>query len=254
MLNILLIVIIVILILIIIFKKDYFINNKYINNNLEKISEHTNKLIPSKSQYGGSGDKGKHHHDYLSYYQKIFNRVKSNFKLLEIGIAEGYSIISFLRTYPNSTIYGVDINLKSWDENYNKFNITDSEKHRLNIINGDATHNSILNKIPNNLDIILDDGSHTTNDMINSFSLLFKYKLKKGGVYIIEDVHCYNTKHEFIDYIISLFPYVYKFNSFKECNMLSGHENIKNRIKLDWKYEIKDITISRDIVVITKEE
>ena len=125
-----------------------------------------------------------------------------------------------------------------WNKNYNKFNITNYEQSRLNIIKGDATQNNILNKIPNNLDIILDNGSH---------------KLKNGGIYIIEDVHCVKERNKFIDYMISLFPFVYKFNNFNETYMLSGRETIKERIKLDWRYEIKDITFSRDIIIVTKE-
>jgi hypothetical protein len=39
-----------------------------------------------------------------------------------------------------------------------------------------------------NFDIIIDDGLHTTDANINLFTNSFN-KLKKNGIYIIEDVH-----------------------------------------------------------------
>jgi hypothetical protein len=57
----------------------------------------------------------------------------------------------------------------------------------------------------------------------------------------------------FLEYVKQLFPFTYKFKNFKECRVLSGKKNIEDRIKLDWRFQIKDITISRDIIIITKE-
>lgn len=37
-------------------------------------------------------------------------------------------------------------------------------------------------------DIIIDDGSHVSSDIIRTFALYFP-KLKSGGTYIIEDLH-----------------------------------------------------------------
>jgi len=127
------------------------------------------------------------------------------------------------------------------------------KKKRLKIIKHDATKKSLINKIPNDFDVILDDGSHKPNDIQQTFELLFNNNLKEGGIYIIEDVHCGMYIEPFLNYIYSLFPFVYKFNNFSECKMLSGRKDIKKRIKKDWRYKIKDITISRDIIVITKE-
>jgi predicted O-methyltransferase YrrM len=173
--------------------------------------------------------------------------------MLEIGISHGYSVVSFCRTYPKSIIYGVDINLDIWNKNKKSFKLTQDEKKRLNIIKHDATDKNICNKVPNDLDVILDDGSHKPDDIIKTFELLFKNNLKKGGIYIVEDIHCNNYPFPFLEYVKQLFPFTYKFKDFKECRMLSGKKNIENRIKLDWKFQIKDITISRDIIIITKE-
>ena len=221
---------------------------------LNDISQDVNKLFPSEANYGGTGDKGHWHHDYLDYYEKILNQLPTNFKLLEIGVAGGYSIISFARKYNQASIYGIDVDINHWNQNKDKFNITQNEINRLNVQELDATHDDIIHKVPNNLDVILDDGSHQPEQMIKAFNLLFPNNLKKGGIYIIEDVHCDSEAFPpFIDYVKELLPFVYKFSNFKECKMLKGRDEIKKRIALDWRNSIKDITFSRDVIVITKE-
>jgi hypothetical protein len=45
---------------------------------------------------------------------------------------------------------------------------------------------SLSNHLADELDIIIDDASHNLRDIIITLSIFFK-KLKKGGVYIIED-------------------------------------------------------------------
>ena len=248
------VMIIAILVFVVLIKEDCSSENyKKETLDLIKVSKDVNELIPSPAQQGGTGDKGEHHHDYLYYYKDIISRVKPDFKLLEIGVAGGYSVVSFCRAYPQSNIYGVDINLTSWSKNKDKFNLTLSENKRLHILKGNATKVGITQIIPKDFDIILDDGSHEKNDIIQSFELLFRNNLNDGGIYIIEDVHC-NYNIEVLDYIKNLFPFVYKFNTFTECKMLSGRNSIKQRTTLDWRYQIKDITISRDIVIITKEK
>ena len=229
--------------------REYFTNNKSLN----EVAQHLNQLVPSQANYGGTGDKGDWHHDYLDYYEKILNQLPVNFKLLEIGVAGGYSITSFVRKYDEAFIYGIDINLDHWNQNKDKFNLTQNEINRLNVQKLDATHDDIIYNIPNDLDVILDDGSHQPKDIVETFNLLFPNNLRKGGTYIIEDIHCDQFPFPFFNYVKELLPFVYKFSNFKECKMLKGRDEIKSRILLDWRYSIKDITFTRDIIVITKE-
>ena len=79
-----------------VFKTLEFSSIETFNNmKLDDVAKHFNALIPSPANYGGTGDKGQWHHDYLDYYEKILNRIPANFQMLEIGIAGGYSIASF---------------------------------------------------------------------------------------------------------------------------------------------------------------
>jgi hypothetical protein len=56
-------------------------------------------------------------------------------------------------------------------------------------INDDETTSKILSHVDNGFSVILDDGSHTSKDIIKSFIKYFSL-LNEGGIYIIEDLHC----------------------------------------------------------------
>ena len=77
--------------------------------------------------------------------------------------------------FPNATIYGFDI-----DQKCTKF-----ENGRVKIIIGDQNKLEDLKKIPGDLDVIIDDGSHVEEHVIKTFNYLFTEKLNIGGKYII---------------------------------------------------------------------
>jgi cephalosporin hydroxylase len=76
-------------------------------------------------------------------------------------------------------IYSIDIYDKS-----------PQEEKRIKIFQGSQIDHNFLDKVMDNidtpLDIIIDDGSHINEHVINTFEYLFP-KLKLGGIYIIED-------------------------------------------------------------------
>ncbi len=55
---------------------------------------------------------------------------------------------------------------------------------------GDATQQGFVDSAlgETRFDIIIDDGSHHSNDVIASFDILFE-RLKPGGIYVVEDLH-----------------------------------------------------------------
>tara|TARA_X000001382_G_scaffold130383_1_gene125051 strand:- start:3425 stop:4069 length:645 start_codon:yes stop_codon:yes gene_type:complete len=128
---------------------------------------------------------------YLHVYENIFSVYDRNAELniLEIGVREGPSINMLLEYFPNSTVYGMDIN-NCTSEPY--------DKSRFNFIQGDQTNlddiNKIIDMLPvkqgsrSSFDIIIDDGSHLTSDFVFTYNNLFKH-LNRNGVYIIEDTY-----------------------------------------------------------------
>lgn len=123
---------------------------------------------------------------YLSEYNnQLESYRKKEVSLLEIGVQNGGSLEIWNKFFPYAKVLvGCDINK---DCDGLKF---DSPK--INVVAEDANTDIAENKITelsSSFDIIIDDGSHTSGDIVNSFSRYFPY-LKDGGIYIAEDLHC----------------------------------------------------------------
>ena len=118
-----------------------------------------------------STDKGSTH-SYLKIYDELFSNI-INPSILEIGVASGGSI-KLWQEYTNNIVHGVDIQLQLHAPNLFESNILDWN-------------------IPQKYDIIIDDGSHTTSDMINTY-----HKLKDfyNYLYIIEDIQDFSQLDE----------------------------------------------------------
>ncbi len=127
----------------------------------------------------GSGDKGTAH-SYIDVYNKKINQPQCS--LLEIGIYEGLSLLMWKDYLPNANIFGVDIT--------DQFIMHDLSS--CNVIIDDATSIGFSHRFDDHsLDYIIDDGSHSLLDQLNSLAYLFQ-KLKSGGIYFIEDVPIQN--------------------------------------------------------------
>ncbi len=133
-------------------------------------------------------DKGDENHSYKGVsYLDVYAKCLAPFRgkpisMLEIGVFRGESLRMWKRYFPGSNIYGLDI-----DPGTKQF-----EENRICIEIGSQADAAVLEglaKKSGGFDIILDDGSHVNKHMIKSFDCLFKH-LKKGGVYIIEDLGC----------------------------------------------------------------
>ena len=126
-------------------------------------------------------DKCSETHNYCVKYEKYlpFNRW-DDLKILEIGVLDGKSLLTWRDYYYRSHITGIDIN-------------PDCKKYsgeRISIEIGSQADNVFLNEIMREygkFDMILDDGSHMNSHIIYSFEHLFE-SVKSGGVYVIEAI------------------------------------------------------------------
>lgn len=119
-------------------------------------------------------------HTYGDSYDEIFEEFKrdSEINFLEIGIQKGGSLLAWAEYFTNGNIYGVDIIDCVLDE-------YKSEKfHYIFKDIKDPSVKDTLNGIM--FDIIIDDGSHQLPDVLYVVNN-YLYKLKNGGVLIIED-------------------------------------------------------------------
>ena len=80
--------------------------------------------------------------------------------------------------FPFASIFAIDI--------YDKSSL---QEDRITIFKGSQIDRIFLNKVTEEIgkiDVIIDDGSHINEHVIESFNVLFP-KLKDGGIYVIED-------------------------------------------------------------------
>ncbi|RWC32699.1 glycoside hydrolase family 99-like domain-containing protein [Mesorhizobium sp.] len=123
---------------------------------------------------------------YLSAYDRIFSEYRNKpVRILEIGVQNGGSLEIWRRYFAKAElVLGCDINLACGNL------IFDDEK--IAVVVGDANTDEVERSIAarsEKFDIIIDDGSHSSSDIIRSFVRYFPH-LSEGGVYIAEDLHC----------------------------------------------------------------
>jgi hypothetical protein len=125
-------------------------------------------------------------HNYLPHYATHFEKYKpAKIKLLEIGVGGykdpdlgGNSLRMWKHYFPKGEIYSIDI--------YDKSSL---QEDRIKIFQGSQDDKEFLNRVTEetgNFDIIIDDGSHINEHVIETFKNLFP-KLNDNGVYVIED-------------------------------------------------------------------
>jgi hypothetical protein len=122
-------------------------------------------------------DKSDLFHNYCDEYEFFLEKLRyNNIKLLEIGVSTGNSINMWLEYFPNASIFGIDISNCGFSIKTDRFIFRQGNQSVV------ETYDGI-----NNLNIIIDDGSHITEDQMLTFEILFP-RLNSNGVYIIEDV------------------------------------------------------------------
>lgn len=133
-------------------------------------------------------DKGGNHlkagdtvHRYTPTYFKMFwHRRHQVEAVLEIGVNYGCSLRMWRDFFPNAQIIGIDSNEGClFNEERIRCFAADQYNERDLI--------AVMKQIGNELDLIVDDGSHEPAHQIFSAQVLLPY-LAKDGVYVIEDI------------------------------------------------------------------
>ncbi|MEM5815918.1 MAG: CmcI family methyltransferase [Candidatus Aenigmatarchaeota archaeon] len=124
---------------------------------------------------------------YIDVYEGIFRTYRDQANIiLEIGVQNGGSLEIWAKYFHRAThIIGCDIDPKSKELQF--------DDNRIKVINADATSKEFIEELKliigdKKIDIIIDDGFHTAQDIIRSFCNLF-HLLSDGGLYIIEDLY-----------------------------------------------------------------
>ena len=123
---------------------------------------------------------------YLPYYDELFGPLRHKpISLLEIGVQNGGSLETWSEYFQEAKLFvGCDIDPKCGDLRY--------DDPRINIVVGDANAAPAFQniaKLSTSFDIVIDDGSHISSDILRSFINYFPL-LKPGGTFVIEDSCC----------------------------------------------------------------
>jgi len=213
------------------------------------ISFDPNKSTPLCEIMGRNGsDKGSIYlnntlHNYTTFYYSIFNEIRNNqIRIFELGLGTnnvnipsnmgangrpGASLFGWSEFFPNSNIYGADI-----DSNI-LFN-----NDRIKTFYCDQTKPELIKQLwdepvlQENFDIIVEDGLHEFHANVIFFENSI-HKLKKNGYYIIEDI--VNKEEQMFVNKIKQWESIYKDCSFKLLNIISPINYTDNNLLVVYK-------------------
>ena len=126
-------------------------------------------------------------HGYLPFYRDLLADLNTRTNsLLEIGAYMGASAKLWLDVLPESDIHILDI--------YQNPDLAGPRRIRelgaVPITCPQQETAELYKKVTDMYSIIIDDGSHVSEHMVQSFNHLFLNNLESGGVYVVEDLHC----------------------------------------------------------------
>ncbi|WP_312043072.1 glycosyltransferase [Erwinia sp.] len=136
-----------------------------------------------ENHHGKSSDKWT---IYLETYHEVLAPLQEKpVNFLEIGVQNGGSLEIWSEYFRNANnIIGCDIN--------ERCALLEYENKKISLVIGNSSTARVRNSIAEispRFDVIVDDGSHDSSDIIKSFLLYFPL-IEEDGFYIIEDLHC----------------------------------------------------------------
>jgi len=113
---------------------------------------------------------------YASYLADIREQVRC---VLELGVLGGSSLKMWCDYFPQATVWGVDINPDS---------VRPYGPRIQTVLGSQADPAAIAQVAPGQMiDLVIDDGSHLVDHMVDSFKLLWP-RVNNGGFYVMEDM------------------------------------------------------------------
>jgi SAM-dependent methyltransferase len=134
-----------------------------------------------------TSDHGHKWSHYFEIYRAVFGPRRSEpMRILEIGVLGGSSLRLWKRyfTHPETVIVGIDI-----DPECIQF---DAPADGIRVRIGSQADGTFLKGVVEEFgpfDLIIDDGSHHSSHIIQSFNHLYSTGLRQSGIYFVEDLH-----------------------------------------------------------------
>ncbi len=125
-------------------------------------------------------------HGYLPFYERHLPETVEKF--MEIGVWKGDSLRMFRDYYRRrGEFHALDVfgTMETGVTSEDQFRKEGFITHR-----GSQSDLEFLGSISDQFDVIVEDGSHHSDEQIISFKHLFVHNVKSGGWYILEDLCC----------------------------------------------------------------
>ena len=124
-------------------------------------------------------------HHYLNIYERHFNSFRDRTpNILEIGVYKGGSLEMWNYYFGGGcNIFGIDIdpNCKDFESLFDNVRIFTGDQ-------GDRNFWQEVKSILPKIDIVIDDGGHSSHQQIITFEELYPH-MSENGVYLCEDTH-----------------------------------------------------------------
>lgn len=124
----------------------------------------------------------------MDTYYDIFTRFFPS-SIFEIGVREGGSLVLWNEIFPQANVVGIDIDMSLISESAGNYGI--------NVFHCDSTnveHVTMIIEVElgGEVNMIVDDGSHTLENIVHNLKNYWKF-VSFGGIYVIED---YKVLHQ----------------------------------------------------------
>jgi hypothetical protein len=168
-------------------------------------------------------------HNYSPLYDYLFKHLRNeDLNIFEVGIYHGDSAKSWREYFPKSKIYVGDVNIEFFShvENIDNLQCFHCDQDNPHSIRTMWMNDALINL---EFDIIMDDGKHEFTSNLNFFRESI-HKLKKGGIFIVEDL-TFSTYYAF-ESIVNQLQNEYSLDYIKLMKLPHERNNNDNNILL----------------------
>jgi len=192
-------------------------------------------------------DKSSVNHNYCPWYEKHLPEKVNNF--LEIGVWKGASIKMFKEWYNNEgRFYAMDV--------FGGEVISQTELGAIGVNSymGSQSDGAFLKGVKEKFDVLVEDGSHHSDEQVITFKIMFQNNIADGGMYVLEDAFCAKDPYwwrgvvkKFEDTALAIFK-KYLEGGTLECDFIT-HEESNQLMAM-----IESVDIYNDAIIFIKKK
>lgn len=131
---------------------------------------------------------------YIPFYEKHLPETVN--KLVEIGVWKGEGLRMFRDYYNNlGEFHAWDYMFSTPGHDIGTVSRTQLESEGFIVHTAGQADQQFLDGFHEQFDVIVEDGSHHSDEQVITFKHLFLNNVVPGGLYVLEDLHCCNEEY-----------------------------------------------------------